>query len=270
MTTTLDEPTTPSTPAQRLRTTMAGVRLSVTSLGVRKTLTPQQKAQAADTFGAEGTYMSAAKKLLDTSHRAYKRVTGVKNQAVQFWRGLSLPFPEPGLRLIRQDDIEPFNDRMNQLKDDLDEAVNQLNDHYSELVDAARRRLGSLFNAGDYPESLVGVFDIQWEFPSVEPPDYLRRLNPQLYEQEEVTLIAFQDRFCDFARPSNPTIFGPFDEVRQVQVTARSFRPPFPAGPSVSCRSFRSAARCPSLLSVCESVRRRIGPFRVLLEKGVK
>ncbi len=113
MTTVLDEPVneTQISPAQRLRTTMAGVRLSVTSLGVRKTLTPQQKAQAADTFGAEGAYMSAAKKLLDTAHLAFKRVTGVKNQAVQYWRGLSLPYPEPGLRLIRQDDIESFNDR---------------------------------------------------------------------------------------------------------------------------------------------------------------
>lgn len=54
MTTVLDEPTTQTNPAQRLRTTMAGVRLSVTSLGTRKTLTPQQKAQAADTFGIEG------------------------------------------------------------------------------------------------------------------------------------------------------------------------------------------------------------------------
>jgi hypothetical protein len=178
---------------------MAGVRLSVTSLGVRKTLTPQQKAQAADTFGAEGAYMSAAKKLLDTSHPSYKRVTSVKNQAVQVWRGMSLPFPEPGLRLIRQDDIESFNDRMTDLKNELNEAVDQLNDHYAELVDAARQRLGSLFNAGDYPDSLIGLFDIAWDFPSVEPPDYLRRLNPQLYEQEAQRVAARFDQAVQLA-----------------------------------------------------------------------
>ncbi|NLE37490.1 MAG: hypothetical protein GX621_05635, partial [Pirellulaceae bacterium] len=32
--------------------------------------------------------------------------------------------------------------------------------------------------------SLLGLFDIAWEFPAVEPPDYLRRLNPELYRQE--------------------------------------------------------------------------------------
>jgi uncharacterized phage infection (PIP) family protein YhgE len=123
-------------------------------------IAPAATRQAADTFGAEGAYMSAAKKLLDTSHPSYKRVTSVKNQAVQVWRGMSLPFPEPGLRLIRQDDIESFNDRMTDLKNELNEAVDQLNDHYAELVDAARQRLGSLFNAADYPDLLIGLFDI--------------------------------------------------------------------------------------------------------------
>ena len=199
MATVLDEPTTHSNPAQRLRTTMAGVRLSVTSLGVRKTLTPQQRAQAADTFGAEGAYMSAAKKLIDTTHPAFKRVTGVKNQAVQFWKGLSLPYPEPGLRLIRQDDIQGFDVQMTTLKSELDEAVAGLNEHYDELVSAARNRLGSLFNTGDYPESLIGMFDIQWDYPSVEPPDYLRQLNPQLYEQEAQRVAARFDEAVQLA-----------------------------------------------------------------------
>ena len=34
------------------------------------------------------------------------------------------------------------------------------------------------------PTSLRAAFGVQWDFPSVEPPDYLRQLNPQLYEQE--------------------------------------------------------------------------------------
>ncbi len=45
---------------------MAAVRVAFCWFGVRKTLTPEQKAQAADTFGAEGQYLSAGKKLLDT------------------------------------------------------------------------------------------------------------------------------------------------------------------------------------------------------------
>jgi hypothetical protein len=82
MSTTLDEPTisrTASSPAHRLRTTMAAVRVSLSWLGVRKTLSQEQKAQAADTFGAEEKFLSAGKKLIDTTHPAFKAVTGVKS-----------------------------------------------------------------------------------------------------------------------------------------------------------------------------------------------
>src|SRR5579863_10207762 len=44
--------------AKRLRTTMAAVRVSLSWLGVRKTLTPEQRSQAAESFGAEGEFLS--------------------------------------------------------------------------------------------------------------------------------------------------------------------------------------------------------------------
>jgi hypothetical protein len=73
---------------------------------------------------------------------------------------------------------------MREFQEELAEAVENLDRHYSELKATARQRLGSLFNAGDYPESLHGLFSVEFDFPSVEPPDYLQQLNPQLYEEE--------------------------------------------------------------------------------------
>src|SRR5690606_1215981 len=67
-----------TTPGERLRTTMAGVRVSLSWFGVRKSLSREQKAQAADAFGAAGEYVSAAKKLIDTKHPAFKSVTAVR------------------------------------------------------------------------------------------------------------------------------------------------------------------------------------------------
>ena len=63
----LDRGATPSSvsSAQWLRETTAAVRVSFTWFGVRKTLTNEQKNQAAESFGAEGEYLSARKKLLD-------------------------------------------------------------------------------------------------------------------------------------------------------------------------------------------------------------
>ena len=186
MTSVLDEPRSQASTSasDRLRSTMAAARLSFNWLGVRKSLSSSQKDQAADSFGAEGKFLSAGKKLLDTSHPAFKAVTAVRSQAVSYWKGISLPFPEPGIRLIPQGSIDEFNERMSCFRDELDEAVLQLNEHYDELRHAARERLGDLFDLSDYPTTLVGMFAIEHDFPSVEPPPYLRQLSPELYQQE--------------------------------------------------------------------------------------
>ncbi len=186
MTTLLDVPTTESgnDAAHRMRTTMTAARLSFTWFGVRKSLTREQKEQAADSFGAEGEFLSAGKKLIDTQHPKFRAVTAVRSRAVNYWKGLSLPYPETGIRLIRQNAIDEFVRHMTELREELEEAVVQLDEHYEELTLAARRRLGSLYSATDYPASLQGLFSVDWDFPSVEPPEYLRRLNPELYEQE--------------------------------------------------------------------------------------
>ena len=186
MTTLIDSPATDAgtDAAHRMRTTMTAARLSFTWFGVRKSLTREQKEQAADSFGAEGEFLSAGKKLIDTQHPKFRAVTAVRSRAVNYWKGLSLPYPETGIRLIRQNAIDEFVRHMTELREELEEAVVQLDEHYEELTLAARRRLGSLYSAADYPASLQGLFSVDWDFPSVEPPEYLRRLNPELYEQE--------------------------------------------------------------------------------------
>ena len=185
-TTLLEEPIVrPSTsPSQRLRTTMAAVRVSLSWFGTRKTLTAEQKSQAADTFGAEGAFLSAGKKLLDTRHEAYKAVTAVKGRIISLWKSMSLPYPEPGIRLIRQDQIDIFNTQLETLKSELEEAVVRLDQHYEHLKSAARSRLGSLYNPADYPVSLLGLFQVAWDYPSVDAPEYLQQLSPEIYQQE--------------------------------------------------------------------------------------
>lgn len=184
-------------PANYLRGITAAVRVAFTWFGTRKTLSPEQKAEAADAFGAEGNYLSAAKKLLDTKHPAFRAVTSVRHQILSYWKGNSLPYPEPGIRLIRQDDVGAFNRHMSAHRGNLEEAIAGLNAHYADLKATARERLGRLFNATDYPASLNGLFDVAWDFPSVEPPTYLLRLSPELYQQESERVAA---RFDDAVR----------------------------------------------------------------------
>ena len=171
--------------AQRLRTTMAACRVSFTWWGVQRTLTSEQKAQAAQAFDAEGEFLSAGKKLLDTKHTAFRAVTAIRTRIGDYWKGLSLPFPEAGVRLIKQESVEDFDRQMADYRAELNDAVVNLDRHFDELKQAAARRLGSLYNPSDYPETLIGLFGVAYNFPSIEPPDYLVQLSPGLYEREQ-------------------------------------------------------------------------------------
>ena len=124
MSTLLDEPVRQqSSAAERLRTTMAAVRVSMSWFGTRKSLTAEQRAEAAEPFGAEARFLSAGKRLLDTTHPAFKAVTAVRGKVIAYWKSLSLPYPEPGIRLIRQDKIDEFAAKMREFQEELAEAV---------------------------------------------------------------------------------------------------------------------------------------------------
>lgn len=199
-----------SSAAQRLRAEFAAVRVTFTWFGVRKSLSTEQKAQAAEQFGAEGQFLSAAKKLLDNKHPAFQAVTAIRTQIVSYWKGVSLPYPEPAVRLIKQSDIEEFNRRLSAYRDELSSAVNHLDEQFSELKSVARERLGRLYNPADYPATLRGLFAVDFDFPSTEPPEYLASVNADLYVQERNRIAA---RFDEAVKLAEEAFIGEFGKL---------------------------------------------------------
>jgi hypothetical protein len=187
---------------------MAACRVSFTWWGTQKTLTAEQKTVAAEAFDAEVGAISAGKKLIDTKHEAFRAVTAIRSKIVDYWKSLTLPYPESGVRLIKQEKVEEFARQMAEYQSELEEAVVNLDRHYGELVSTARRRLGSLFNAADYPESLVGLFGVGYDFPNVEPPDYLMELNAGLYAQEQERIRARFEQAVELAEQAFLEEFG--------------------------------------------------------------
>jgi hypothetical protein len=171
--------------AREMRQSMGAVKLSFSWLGTRRKLSDAQTTQAANSFDAAADLVSASKKLIDTSHPAYKAATAIKSQAMSYWRGMTLPYPQDGVRLIRQADVESFEIKMREFKDQLAAAAANLQLEYEAIKVAAREKLGQLYNPADYPPTLEGMFTISWEYPPVEPPRYLMNFNPELYEQEQ-------------------------------------------------------------------------------------
>ena len=179
-----------SSVSSRLKQETAGVRLTYKTLGVRRTLSKEQLHEAASTFHADDRYLSASKKLINTRDEVFKRVTRAISQARQHWWGSTIPFPVKGIRLINKSRIEDFDRAMTEFRVEMATAVTALDGHFQTLKEEARDRLGDLFNAEEYPATVNGLFDLAWDYPSVEPPDFLRQLNPELYEQERQKVAA--------------------------------------------------------------------------------
>jgi hypothetical protein len=99
---------------------------------------------------------------------------------------------------------------MRELSDELHEAVGRLQERYAGLKEAARRRLGRLYDERDYPPSLSGLFALHWDFPSVEPPQYLLRLDPGLYAREAGRVAA---RFDEAVRLAESAFVAEFSQL---------------------------------------------------------
>ncbi len=180
-----DIPLDATNPAQRLRRLAAAVRVHFTWWGVHRTLTAQQKEEVGLAYAADARFLTAGKKLIDVRHEAFRRLTSIKNSVTNYWRGLTLPFTEPGVRLLRQCDVESFVHTMEQSRHELVQAEADLNAVYGEIRSDARERLGRLYNPADYPPEVRGLFNVEWDFPAIEPPSYLMRIAPEVYREEQ-------------------------------------------------------------------------------------
>jgi hypothetical protein len=203
-----DVPLDQESPAQRLRRIAAAVLVMLHWWGVHRALTASQKEEFGSVAAADARFLTAGKKLIDVRHEAFRKLTSIKGRIGNYWRGISLPYVEPGVRLIRQGDIESFVHTMEGFRDELTQAETDLNTVYDQIQADARRRLGRLYNAADYPTEIRNLFSVDWNFPSVEPPSYLMRIAPEVYEEERRRVAARFDAAVRLAEQAFATEFA--------------------------------------------------------------
>jgi len=180
--------------AQTLSQTFAAIRLTLRWMGITRSLTAQQKEDLGGRDAVDVAMISASRKILDPAHPAMKRINSIRTKIRKVWMESSLPYVETGIRLIPRKDIRGFHDRMTRLKQELVQASRELESDFEHLRRDAERRLGHLFDPADYPDSVEGLFALDWSVMEVQPPQYLMRLDPQLYRLEEERVKArFQE-----------------------------------------------------------------------------
>ena len=174
----------------QLKEETVAVRVRVSQLGIRRTMTDGQRQTAARAFDADENFVCGSKRLIDNKHPAYKAVMSVKNSARRYWTAVTVPYPESSIRLLRRSSVDSFNDQMQLFETELAAAASGLQERWEEIRHEAEDRLGTLFDAIDYPDDVASLFELGWDFPSVEPPDYLKDLNPALYEAQKARVVA--------------------------------------------------------------------------------
>lgn len=184
------EALTPEEIAEKLRSETIAIRFSRQVFGAQRKLNADQKATAADAFSAADGWVRGSKVLLDTKREEYKRASGRVLAALAYWREVTTPYPEPGIRLLRRSKLNEFEATMNKIREELKIAVDALDAVYAEAREQAKLSLVDLYDPADYPPTLKGSFGFSWGFPSVDPPEYLRKLNPEVFKQQQAIVNA--------------------------------------------------------------------------------
>lgn len=159
------------------------IRLTTAKFGNSKTLNEIQKAKAAEQFHASNKRISASRKLLDTSHPAYKATVAVINSARKYWLEVTNPYPIDGVRLLRKEDLEAFKTVFDKKKDRLAIEKANLDNYYAEMLEASERDLGDLWEPSLFPEKLSPYFGIDWDVVNVDPSEELKRMSPGIYKE---------------------------------------------------------------------------------------
>lgn len=194
---------------QRLRDETAAVALRRKVFTNTLALDTAERQRVAELYDCDWRSIRSRKVLVDRKHAKVARCYSLVEAAIKYWNSVTTPWPgERGKRLIKRHRIESFEATMRNILDDLGDAMAELDGVWrTEVMDEARKRLVRLFDAGDYPASPIGEWGFDWEFPNVEPPEFLKQLNPELYEAESNRIRA---RFSEALTAAEDAIANEF------------------------------------------------------------
>lgn len=194
--------------AEELRQNTRAVKFSVSRLGMRRTVTDRQRQEAAEIFGALPDVLSVSKSILNKRGAEIRNVQACLSRAHTAWEFFTSPYPEKGIRLIREDRVIALENEMAVINGELIEQVEALNTALNDYKEEARQRLGTLYNEQDYPHTVIGRFSFAIEYVNVEPDRRLLDIHPEIYQREvervrarfseaiELTEAAFQEEFA--------------------------------------------------------------------------
>jgi hypothetical protein len=100
-------------------------------------------------------------------------------------KSYSLPFPGEGVYLVPIANVQKLTEKLEDIKGSFESAVNTLEVHFDDYIDAAEEELGEDFNREDYPTNIKKRFGMSYRFLSMAVPGELKKVSPQVFKEEE-------------------------------------------------------------------------------------
>lgn len=160
---------------------LAGTKVQFKWLGTQKSLTDEEKEDMARSKGVSADMLRLGKSLLNTKNEHYRALTKIQSRVKDYWHSNTLPWVDPGIRLLKRTDLQTFTETMDHFSLDLEAAAQTFGEHYEEVLQEARSMLGPLWHRSDYPQHTTGLFGLSYSFPNLAPPSYL---DPEVFERE--------------------------------------------------------------------------------------
>lgn len=172
--------------ADIIRLTYKGVRVRVTGLPSRRTVSDAQKKKAADLFEADSESVSMSTLLWNAKEDAVKELRKVIAAIHgtfhdRYW---TLPTPHTGLRLLRKERLINFNEKMTDYRDQLRRRAEILRDQLPAIIERERERRAQLFSADDYNFDPSQSCCLEWSFQTVVEDRELAEIDDNIYQQE--------------------------------------------------------------------------------------
>jgi len=117
------------------------------------------------TLNTDKNFTAGMKYLIDPSELSM--ISSLCSKARAYHYAETLPFGEHGDRLLASDLVTKYIAGINQIKDEFNVQVGKFVAKYDGLIEAARPKLGELWNPEDYPKDIASKFSISVQISPV-------------------------------------------------------------------------------------------------------
>jgi hypothetical protein len=150
---------------------------------------------------ADKSRLNVVKRLFDSpEHKAIEKV-GYEVRSYISRMALPSPFKE-GTYAIPFDLLTAVDEKLREFEAQRTTLVGKLQKEWDEVLDSARRKLGSHFKASDYPpvEALPERYRLSWQYVSLSAPTQIRSIDEALFTREQRRLKEQWDTAIDDMR----------------------------------------------------------------------